>query len=114
MGNKNFVKFLEQGKKSWKRKSLEVLLPTAPSDALDLIRKLLTYDPDQRLTAEEVLEHPFISYLVDPSTSVVKGSPIGLFEFEFEQYQIKIDIIKEIVLDEIIISNSMKAQKLIE
>lgn len=36
--------------------------------AKDLISKLLTYDPDQRLSAEDALKHPWI---VEMSTSAV-------------------------------------------
>uniref|UniRef100_A0A8C4QWP8 Mitogen-activated protein kinase n=1 Tax=Eptatretus burgeri TaxID=7764 RepID=A0A8C4QWP8_EPTBU len=43
------------------RSSLEELLPDAPPDALDLMGKLLVFNPEQRLTAEEALCHPYIS-----------------------------------------------------
>ncbi|CAB3979971.1 extracellular signal-regulated kinase 2-like isoform X2 [Paramuricea clavata] len=43
------------------RKSLEDILPTAPIDGLDLLRRLLQFNPDKRPTAEEVLHHPYVS-----------------------------------------------------
>ncbi len=43
------------------RKSLEDILPTAPVDGLDLLRRLLQFNPDKRPTAEEVLRHPYVS-----------------------------------------------------
>ena len=33
-------------------------------DAIDLIRKCLTYDPEVRLTVEEALKHPYIREFV--------------------------------------------------
>lgn len=64
------------------------------------------------MTAEEILGHPFISHLVSmDGPDIKRGDPIGLFEFEFEQYEINTDIIKEIILDEIILMNSTKAIK---
>lgn len=33
--------------------------PEIPSEAIDLLRKLLMFDPSQRLTATEALNHPF-------------------------------------------------------
>ncbi|KAI3486724.1 hypothetical protein L1887_49674 [Cichorium endivia] len=39
---------------------LEKLYPNANRDALDLVAKLLTWDPDERLTAEEALQHPWL------------------------------------------------------
>eukprot|EP01012_Entosiphon_sulcatum_P016621 TRINITY_DN21554_c0_g1_i1.p1 TRINITY_DN21554_c0_g1~~TRINITY_DN21554_c0_g1_i1.p1 ORF type:complete len:522 (-),score=97.58 TRINITY_DN21554_c0_g1_i1:75-1640(-) len=38
---------------------LRAWCPTASSHALDLLSKLLTFDPDRRLSAEEALRHPF-------------------------------------------------------
>jgi mitogen-activated protein kinase 15 len=43
------------------RKSLEDVLPTAPVDGLDLLRRLLQFNPGKRPTAEEVLRHPYVS-----------------------------------------------------
>ncbi|SPO31832.1 related to MAP kinase [Ustilago trichophora] len=39
---------------------LEKLYPNANPEALDLVAKLLTWDPDQRLTAEQALRHPWL------------------------------------------------------
>lgn len=39
---------------------LEKLYPNANPEALDLVAKLLTWDPDQRLTAKEALMHPWL------------------------------------------------------
>uniref|UniRef100_A0A8D0H7X0 mitogen-activated protein kinase n=1 Tax=Sphenodon punctatus TaxID=8508 RepID=A0A8D0H7X0_SPHPU len=37
------------------------LLPaSAPPEALDLLKKLLVFNPEKRLTAEEALEHPYV------------------------------------------------------
>lgn len=36
---------------------------TLPSEALDLLRKLLTYDPRKRITAAQALQHPFFEDL---------------------------------------------------
>uniref|UniRef100_A0A8C4SM98 Mitogen-activated protein kinase 15 n=1 Tax=Erpetoichthys calabaricus TaxID=27687 RepID=A0A8C4SM98_ERPCA len=38
----------------------EMLPPSNPSDALDLLNKLLVFNPDKRLTAEEALGHPYV------------------------------------------------------
>jgi serine/threonine protein kinase len=38
---------------------LEDMLSGAPSEALDLIEKMFTYDPNNRLTAKQCLEHEF-------------------------------------------------------
>lgn len=46
-------------------KSLQELIPNAPSEAIDLLGKLFVYDPKERLTAIQVLEHPFLADLYE-------------------------------------------------
>lgn len=43
-------------------------LPQCPADALDLLKKLLQFNPNKRLTAEQALEHPYLSKFHDPAT----------------------------------------------
>jgi serine/threonine protein kinase len=42
-------------------KDFSVLFPKACPDALDLLKKLLTFDPSKRITLDETLKHPFLS-----------------------------------------------------
>ncbi|OPJ85840.1 mitogen-activated protein kinase 15 [Patagioenas fasciata monilis] len=43
------------------RVTLEEILPSStPLPALDLLKKLLVFNPDKRLTAEEALQHPYV------------------------------------------------------
>lgn len=37
------------------------------TEGLDFLRKLLVFNPKQRLTAEEALEHPYLKDFHDPS-----------------------------------------------
>ncbi|VDI57940.1 extracellular signal-regulated kinase 2-like isoform X1 [Mytilus edulis] len=43
------------------KKSLESLIPDAPKDAADLVRKLLHFNPDKRITADEALRHSYVA-----------------------------------------------------
>lgn len=47
------------------------LFPRAPPDAVDLLARLLAFDPRQRPSAEEALRHPFLRPLADPSDEPV-------------------------------------------
>ncbi|ESL07481.1 protein kinase [Trypanosoma rangeli SC58] len=37
------------------------LLPKASPDAIDLVQKLMRFNPNERLTAEQALEHPYVA-----------------------------------------------------
>lgn len=39
----------------------DLLQPSVPPDALDLLKGLLVFNPDKRLTAEQALQHPYVS-----------------------------------------------------
>jgi serine/threonine protein kinase len=42
------------------RRALKDLLPEVSERALDLISNLIMFNPTQRLTAVEALEHPYV------------------------------------------------------
>ncbi|NWZ13413.1 MK15 kinase, partial [Agelaius phoeniceus] len=47
---------------SRQRVAFEEIFPSStPLPALDLLKKLLVFNPDKRLTAEEALQHPYVS-----------------------------------------------------
>lgn len=61
-----------------KQKSLRELLPRASEDALDLMSKLMRFNPNQRLSAEEALKHPYVIQFSTPEEEVVVGHAIRI------------------------------------
>uniref|UniRef100_A0A8D3A7R3 Mitogen-activated protein kinase 15 n=1 Tax=Scophthalmus maximus TaxID=52904 RepID=A0A8D3A7R3_SCOMX len=45
----------------------DLLQPSMPPDALDLLRGLLVFNPDKRLTAEQALQHPYVARFHNPA-----------------------------------------------
>ncbi|RLV88673.1 hypothetical protein DV515_00015409 [Chloebia gouldiae] len=53
---------------SRQRVAFEEIFPSStPLPALDLLKKLLVFNPDKRLTAEQALQHPYVSRFHCPS-----------------------------------------------
>lgn len=48
------------------KKTLEEMIPNAPPDGIDLLKRLLQFNPDKRLTAEEALKHPYVARFHNP------------------------------------------------
>jgi mitogen-activated protein kinase 15 len=44
-----------------KPKPLHEIFPTASDDALDLLKSLMHFNPNKRLTAEDALKHPYVA-----------------------------------------------------
>ena len=55
-------------------------------DAIDMIQKVLVYEPTKRLTPLQVLAHPFFDELRDENTRIPNGNPLpDLFDFTEEE-----------------------------
>lgn len=54
------------------------LYPGAPPLAIDLLQKMLVFDPSKRITVTQALEHPYISSLYDPSCDPPAQVPINI------------------------------------
>lgn len=64
----------------------KVFRSRTPPEAVDLISKLLVYNPDKRLSPLEALLHPFFDELRDKNTKLPNGNPIpDLFDFSKEE-----------------------------
>ena len=55
---------------------------TAAPLALELLSKMLQFHPDDRITVEEALEHP---YMRDFHNQMPEPNCLKLFDFQFEQ-----------------------------
>jgi mitogen-activated protein kinase 15 len=49
-----------------KARRLRDMFPTASDDAIDLLKNLLQFNPNKRLTAEQALRHPYVAQFHNP------------------------------------------------
>lgn len=77
--------------------SFAALFRNANPDALDLLDRMLAFDPSQRISVEEALEHRYLSIWHDAS-----DEPTCPTQFDF-QFEVVDDIpqMKRMILDEV-------------
>jgi len=61
-----------------KQKRLRDIFPTASDDALDLLKSLLVFNPNKRLTAEQALKHPYVAQFHNPDDEPVCSKRINI------------------------------------
>lgn len=76
----------------------EQLYPKANPLALDLLRRLLAFDPRERISCDEALAHPYLAVWHDPADEPVCHAK---FDFSFENVD-DISGMKKLILDEVI------------
>ncbi|KAF3940534.1 hypothetical protein ABW19_dt0207535 [Dactylella cylindrospora] len=74
------------------------LFPNANPDALDLLDKMLGFDPSERITVEEALKHRYLQIWHDPSDEPTCPTE---FEFGFEVVE-DIGEMRKMILDEVV------------
>nr|KAJ3406282.1 Mitogen-activated protein kinase 14 [Polyrhizophydium stewartii] len=74
------------------------LYPRATPAALDLLERLLTFDPAIRITVEEALAHPYLEAYHDSDDEPTHPS---LFDFAFEVVE-SIDEMKQMIAEEVV------------
>ncbi|KXJ09371.1 mitogen-activated protein kinase 1 [Exaiptasia diaphana] len=77
---------------SWGR-----IYPNAEEKALDLINKMLAFNPNRRITIEEALAHPYLEQYYDPQDEPIAEEP---FRFETELDDLPKEKLKELIFQE--------------
>jgi len=87
--------FVKKCKKR-KGKDFKRIFPDASPQAIDLLQKLLVFDPKKRLTACQALEHPYLEGLHVESDEPTREK-INQFEFEFEKHRLNSEQLKDLI-----------------
>merc|ERR1719226_232835 len=73
------------------------LYPNAHPQALDLLERMLTFNPHRRIKVEEALAHPYLDQYYDPQDEPVAQEP---FKFEMELDDLPKERLKQLIYDE--------------
>lgn len=76
------------------RQQFSARFPNMSPLAVDLLEKMLVFDPDKRITVDEALCHPFLSSLHNINDEPICQSPFG---FDFEHPSFSEENIKELI-----------------
>ncbi len=79
------------------KRSFPSLFPNANPDALDLLDKMLAFDPSSRISVEQALEHPYLHIWHDASDE--PDCPTT-FNFDFEVVE-EVPEMRRMILDEV-------------
>ena len=90
-------------------KDFNELFRGANEQAIDLIKKMLTFDPDRRITIDQALAHPYMERLHFEDDEPT-GEPVSDFDFDFELFSLKIPEYKELIFEEIKLYHSEEAK----
>ncbi|KAK1270070.1 Mitogen-activated protein kinase 5 [Acorus gramineus] len=71
--------------------------PSVHPEAIDLIEKMLTFNPATRITVEEALSHPYLARLHDIAD---EPNCMEVFNFDFEQHVLTENQMKEMIYRE--------------
>ncbi len=93
MQAKEFV--FKLGKKA--RQSFSALFPKSNPVALDLLAKMLTFNPNKRYTIEQCISHPYFEGLHNPEEEPISESP---FNWSFDDIVLTKDILQTMIFEE--------------
>jgi len=74
------------------------LLPKANPLAIDLLSKMVVFDPQKRISVTDALQHPYLSHLHDPDD---EPSCPSFFDYDCENEKLEIDDFREIIFNEV-------------
>ncbi|XP_015255474.1 PREDICTED: mitogen-activated protein kinase 1-like [Cyprinodon variegatus] len=75
----------------------DTLFPKADPKALDLLHRMLTFNPNNRITVEEALAHPYLEQYYDPTDEPIADEP---FDFRTELDDLPKEKLKQMIFEE--------------
>lgn len=82
-----------------KKKDFKKMYPYPGEEALDLLNKMLQFNPYKRASLKEILEHPHLRDVRDPRQEITAKEPVIL---DFEDKDVSTEQLREYFVEEII------------
>jgi serine/threonine protein kinase len=76
----------------------EQLFPRSPPEEIDFLRNLLMWDPVERLSVVQALDHPYLCEIFDPTEA---PDALPMEPFEFEGQDLEIEDLKRLLWEEV-------------
>ena len=86
----------------WPNASIDIFFAHVNPLALDLLKRMLTFDPRKRISAAEALLHPYFEKFHCPDDEP-SCNPVSHYDFEFEQKGNTVKRLKNLIYDEILL-----------
>ena len=85
-----------------KKRSFSTLYEGANPLAIDLLERLLTFNPAKRISVEEALEHPYLKPYHDPDDEpTAPPIPEEFFDFDRKKDELSTEQLKRLIYEEI-------------
>lgn len=85
-----------------KPKPFEVIFRDSNPSAIDLLKKMLVFNPEKRISVEEAIQHPYLSSLHFPEDEPTTD-PVSRFDFDFERQILTMEDLKNLLYEEILL-----------
>ncbi|KRX09319.1 Protein kinase-like domain [Pseudocohnilembus persalinus] len=105
--NDGALKYIRSLPKRTKQK-LTTLFPEANPVGLDLLEKMLTFNPNHRYTIEQCLQHPYFEELHNPEDEPASEQ---MFDFSWDDFKLTKERLQSYVYDE---AQSFQAQQVLQ
>ncbi|CEG48734.1 cmgc mapk protein kinase [Plasmopara halstedii] len=79
-------------------RDLREMYPGAPADSLDLLKQMLSFNPESRISVDKALAHPFLESVRRSQAESVEPNPFGM---EFENVPLNKEALKARIFEEI-------------
>lgn len=89
IGNPNAINYIKSLPKRTKQ-PFNTLFPKANPKVCDLLAKMITFNPDKRITVEEAIEHPYFEGL---HNSEAEPRAEKVFDWSWDNFEPKKDIL---------------------